>query len=326
MKKYAVLFLSFLIVFSLFPAFAYADTGNESGIQELVEVVWDGTVSGSVCEATVTLYKHQSADPIDAEYQRMWGTFRLVITDESGNVLVEEEFNTASKTISLTEPGDYYACVYTARGDQQGLTGSDGSYTPLTQHFSVTGTHEPTIYDELGNIFVNCCDSYPEEHDRAFREYLAMLHELAASNEAFSLTEAAVYMMEAICVYGDQSYIDLYEEFHANEGYATMEVTSLAGYDSAILAEEEIYGFWSGECWRYLASGMDLVTADGDEFRLLPYDEYFASIDGGVPDEDEPSNGDSPLDPLVLVGAVVVVVAVLGIGTAVILTRRKKNG
>lgn len=337
MKKCTALLLSLLIAFSLLPTFAYADTGNESGMQELVEVVWEGVFSGSVCDATVTLYKYQSAEPIDAEYQRMWGTFRLVITDANGNVLLDEPFDTASKSVSLAEPGDYYACVYTAKGDLQGLTGMhDGeiAYAPLKQHFCVMEIHEPSIYEELAIFFEVCCEVYPEDHDRAFREYLAMIHSTAAENADFSLAEGAAYMSETMPAYPEQKYAALYEEFRANEGYATMEITSIAGYEPEILTEEEVYGFWSGECWRYFADGLDIVS--GEDGLMIPYAEYISSISGNPPSDDGDSNDGSPLrpdengdlndqSPLLPWIAAGAGVAVLGAVVAVLLIRRKKS-
>lgn len=334
MKKITALLLSLLLVLSLLPTFIYADTGNESGMQELVEVVWNGTTSGQVCDATVTLYKYQSAEPIDAEYQSMWGTFRLVITDANGNVLIDEDFDTASKSISLTEPGDYYACVYAAKGDLQGLSHADGSYEPLTQHFCVIGIYEPTVYDELNFLFEMCCDDYSEDHDRAFREYLAIIHGIAASDEDFSLTEGADYMLNTMSDYSELKYAALYEEFCANEGYATMERTSLCGYDPEILTEEETYGFWSGECWRYFADGLDFVVF-GDNEQLLPYAEYISdmsddtfsddTISGDTISDNSPSNHNNNNQPLPLIIAGVVVVVVLIVGAAVILPRQKKR-
>lgn len=337
MKKITTLLLSLLLVLSLLPTFIYADTGNESGMQELVEVVWNGTTSGPVCDATVTLYKYQSAEPIDTEYQSMWGTFRLVITDANGNVLIDEDFDTASKSISLTEPGDYYACVYAAKGDLQGLSRSDGSYEPLTQHFCVIGIYEPTVYDELNFLFEMCCDDYSEDHDRAFREYLAIIHGIAASDEDFSLAEGADYMLNTMSDYSEPKYAALYEEFCANEGYATMERTSLCGYDPAILTEEETYGFWSGECWRYFVNGMD--CAFNEDGLILPYAEYISNmsddtiLDDAFSDntisDNTPSNQsqkeNNTSQPLPLIIAGVVVVVVLIVGAAIILPRKKKR-
>lgn len=325
MKKYTALLLSLFIAFSLLTIFVYADTGNESGMQELVEVTWSGTVSGPLCDATVTLYKYQSAEPIDDEYQRMWGTFRLVVTDENGNVLIDEGFDTASKSISLTTPGNYYACVYTAKGDLQGKTGmNDGviSYEPLIQHFFVTEIYVPTLYEDLDFFFAMCCDDHPDDHDLAFREYLAVLHGIAASNDDFSLTEGAAYMLEALSN-SEPKYAAMYEEFRANEGYAFMETASLVGHDPSILAEEETYGFWSGECWRYFANGLDFIAFDESGF-MIPYAEYI-SLSSEYTEGSEQLNNESSIEPLIIVGAAAAAVGVCGVGTAVILTSRKKS-
>lgn len=320
MKKCTALLLSLLIAFSLLSTFALADTGNESEMLQVLEVVWNGVVSGPVCDATLTLYQYQSAVPIDAEYQRMWGPFRFVLTDANGNVLMDENLDTPNKSISLTEPGDYYACVY-VRDDLQGLTTSDGGYNPLIQHFCVTEIYEPTPYDDLAYFFMTCCDDYPEDHDRAFREYLVAVHSTAASYEDFSLAEGAACMSEAMSN-AEPKYAALYEEFRANEGYATMEVTSLAGHEPEILADEENLGFWSGECWRFFANGLEFIVYD-ENGSLVPYAEYISTIsEEPLPEENEPSNESSSSLPLIAVGAVVVVLIV---GVAVILIRRKKS-
>lgn len=330
MKKHIALLLSLLIAFSLLPTFAAADTGNESEMVQVVEVSWEGTISGPVCDATVTLYKFQSIEPIDAAYQKMWGTFRIVITDADGNVVMDENFDTASKSISLTEPGDYYACVY-VRGDLQGLTTEGGGYEPLIQHFCVTEFHEPSVYEELPSFFAVCCDSYPEDHDSAFREYLAMIHGLEEQREEFSLAEGAAYMAETMPAYSQQAYAALYEEFRANEGYSAMEVTSFAGYDPAVLAEEETYGFWRGEGWQYIVNGEDIpFVEDGS---IYPYADYIADVseEGAfeeLPEEEQlyeeggdADGGSSPL-PLVAAGVAVVVV---GAGAVTALARKRKN-
>lgn len=325
MKKYTAFLLSLLIVCLLFPTAVHAD-GNGG---ELVEVVWNGVTSGPTCEATVTLYQPFSTTPIDAAYVKMWGTFRLVITDANGNVVMAEDFDTPSKSISLTEPGDYYACVYTSRGALQGLNSPEG-YTPLTQHFTVIEVYEPTVYDEQFELFVMSCDAYPEDHDRAFREYLYSIQDMVDWAEDYSMEEGAAYMEEVMAGYSEQQYVELYEEFRANEGYAVMEVTYLGvpteyRYDTDMLVDES-WGFWSGECWRYLVDGTDLPIFE--DLTIVPYAEYMAEMgeegfaempEEELPDEDG-GQAVSSASPLPLIAAVVVVG-----GAAAVLIRKKKN-
>lgn len=327
MKKYTAFLLSLLMVCLLFPTAVHAD-GNGT---ELVDVTWNGVTSGPSCEATVTLYQPFSTTPIDAAYVKMWGTFRLVITDAGGNVVLSEDFTSASKTISLTEPGDYYACVYTARGELQGLSSPSG-YTPLRQHFTVIEIYEPTVYDEQVELFVMSCDAYPEDHDRAFREYLYNIQDMVDWAEDYSMEEGAAYMEGALADHSDPQYAELYKEFRANEGYAVMEVTYLGvptewSYDTNMLVDDS-WGFWSGECWRYLVDGIDLPIYE--DLTILPYAEYMAEGGGDgfaeMPEEEpadedggQVTGGASPL-PFVAAGAVVVIG-----GAAVLLTRKKKN-
>ncbi len=322
MKKYPAFLLSLLLVCFLLPTAVHAD-GNGT---EVVDVVWNGVTSGPVCEATVTLYQPFSTTPIDAAYQKMWGTFRLVITDAGGNVVLSEEFDTPSKTISLTEPGDYYACVYTARGELQGLSSPSG-YTPLKQHFTVIEIVEPTVYDEQVELFVMSCDAYPEEHDRAFREYLYNIQDMVDWAEDYSMEEGAAYMEEALAKHSEPQYAELYQEFRANEGYAVMEVTYLGvpsewRYDTNMLVEDS-WGFWSGECWRYLADGIELPIFEDN--TIVPYAEYMAELSGeGAPEEapeEVSGQASAGASPLPLLAAV----AVAGVGAALLLSRKRKS-
>lgn len=326
MKKFFALLFFLLLTFSLLPISAHAgnDSGNER--EDLVEVVWDGVISGPVCDATVTLYKYKSAEPIDDEYHRMWGTFRLVMTDAAGNVLLDEGFDTPSKSISLTEPGDYYCSVYSSRGDLQGLSDGSGGYTPFTQHFCVTEPYEPSVYEEMTGAFVTCCMEYPDDHDKAFREYLAIVHSIASGVENFSLTDCADYMANAMAAYPEAEYASLYDEFRANEVYAVMEVTPLGDHDPIILTGEDPYAFWSGECWNYLVNGQEfLINEDG---TICSYAEYLAFSDSFIEtpvdetslDESTPSQNSGSSLPLIAGG---VAVAGVCIGAAVIRTRKK---
>ena len=325
-RKLTTLLLSLLLTLSLLPVSARA--GNDSGSEreDLVEVVWNGVTSGPACDATVTLYKYKSSDPIDDEYHRMWGTFRLVMTDAAGNVLLDEGFDTPSKSISLTEPGDYYCSVYSNRGDLQGLSNGSGGYSPFTQHFCVTAPYEPSVYEELTGNFVVSCMEYPDDHDRAFREYLAILHGIAGEVDGFSLTDCADYMADAMAAYPDAEYADLYNEFRSNESYALMEVTPLGVYDPIILTDEETYAFWAGECWNYLVNGEEIIF--NEDGTMYPYADHLADLDPFAEDSiDETASEESasPQDsgsslPLIAGGAAAVIVCA---SAAVILTRKK---
>lgn len=274
MKKLTALLLSLLLIFPLTMLPANAD---EDGGRYLVEVAWDGITSGPYCEATVTLYMLQSSEPINDEFIRMWGNFRLVITDSEDNVISDEIFDSSSKSILLTDPGDYFCCVYSSTGELQGRS-SPAGYEPLRMQFHVEGEYEPDLYAEMAGMFIMCCEESPDDHDTAFREYLAMIHSLASEDGVeFSLTECADYMEKAMADYPDQQYAALYNEFRANEGYAVMEVTPLSFYDPMILVEEDTFAFWSGECWRYIMESIDIpFNEDG---TMYPYAEYISGIE-----------------------------------------------
>ena len=325
-KKLSAPLLSLLLAFLLLPVSAHA--GNDGGTEreDLVEVVWNGVTSGPACDATVTLYKYRSSDPIDDEYHRMWGTFRLVMTDAAGNVLLDEGFDTPGKSISLTEPGDYYCSVYSSRGDLQGLSNGSGGYAPFTQHFCVTAPYEASIYEELTGAFVASCMEYPDDHDKAFREYLAILHGIAGEVDGFSLADCADYMADAMAAYPEAEYADLYNKFRASEGYALMEVTPLGVYDPIILTDEETYAFWAGECWNYLAGGEEIVF--NEDGTMYPYADHLAGLDPSAEypiDETAFEEGTPPQDsgsslPLVAGGAAA---AAICVSAAVILARKK---
>ena len=217
---------------------------------------------------------------------------------------------------------------------------SPTGYEPLKMQFHVEGEYMPDPYAEMAGLFIMYCEEYQDDHDTAFREYLAMIHSVAAEDGVeFSLTECADYMEEAMADYPDQQYAALYNEFRANEGYAVMEVTPLQGYDPMILIEEDTFAFWSGECWRYIMESIEIpFNEDG---TMYPYAEYISGME--TPDDvsaeasakttdKKPSDStetavarpvESWVISLPLVIAVIAVVAIVVV-VVVVLLRKKK--
>ncbi len=346
MKRLFVLTVCLMLAAAMLPWSICAGNEGEEG-ECVVDVSWVGITSGPVCDVTVTLYKRQSTELIDDEYRRMWGGFRLVMTDADGNVLLDEPFDAPSKAIYLTEPGDYYCSVYDGNGYLQGIGNGTGGYTPFVQRLTVSEPYNPSPYEDMVASFVMSCELYPEDHDAAFREYLYVLHSAAAEleGEDWSLAACAEYMGPAMESYPDPEYAAYYEEFLSNEGYAVMEVTPLGVCDPMILTEEATFGFWSGECWNYLVLGLDIpFREDG---TMLPYAEYTAEEpDGGVQTggkkntlgetgshaETDGSAPDGQSEPVYVRILKICVIAGIGVcavgavtGAVIVLCRRKKH-
>lgn len=317
MKKLSALLLSLLFMLTFFaPAYAESEDGREN----LVEVAWDGITSGPFCKATVTLYKYRSADPIDDEYRRMWGNFRLVTTDADGNVISDTVFDSASLTVEFTEPGEYYCAVYNQRGDKQGLSDINGEYIPLTQSFTVESGSEWTPYEDSAVSFKMFCDDYPDDHDMAFRKYLESV-QMMCQDEGFSLVDCAAYLETTLADNYGQEYAALYSELRANKGYAVMEITSLNGYDPQILTEDD---FWSGECWRYIAELSEIIF--NDDGSMCPYNEYNgtgAQSDDTSDDSGENTeNGENALPIIIGIGGTAAVAVIVAV-TAIILSKKR---
>lgn len=314
MKKLPALLLSLLFMLTLFvPAYAESEDGREN----LVEVAWDGITYGSFCKATVTLYKYRSSEPIDDEFRRMWGDFRLVTTDADGNVISDRIFDTASLTVEFSEPGEYFCSVYNHRGDKQGLSDINGEYIPLTQSFTVESGSEWTPYEDSAVSFKMFCDDYPDNRDMAFRKYLESV-QMMCQDEGFSLADCAAYLETTLADNYGQEYAALYSELRANEGYAVMEITSLNGYDPQILTED---AFWSGECWRYIAESSDIIFDDDGYMR--PYNERGgtdAQSAGASDNGEEKSEKDGTPLPYIIGGAAA---ALIGIAAAIVLAKKR---
>ena len=336
MKRLFVLMICLMLAFAVLPWSICAGNDGQDG-ECVVEVVWSGTTIGEICDITVTLYKYQSFELIDDEYSRMWGGFRLVITDADGNVVTDEPFDTPSKALHLTEPGEYFCAVYDGDGCLQGGSDGVGGYEPFVRTLTVTGSYESNPYEEAVITFITNCDNYPEDHDTAFREYLCVVHIMVNQEEDLSLNDCAEFVRESLRSYPDISYEAYYDEFLSNEGYAVMEVTPMGEYTPELMTEESTFGFWKGECWRYFANGAELMFRD--DGTILPYAEYAGEEVGSevltgdketLSRDADSDNGESEDKAetntvvWVIVGAAAVVCAV-GAVTVVLLCRRKKH-
>lgn len=347
MKRFLALTVCLILAFAVLPWGICADNGGRES-ECVVEVVWSGTTMGEICDIEVTLYRFQSSEPINDAYSRMWGGFRLEVRDGDGNLVMDEPFDTPSKELHLVDPGEYYCAVYDGDGCLQGLSDGKGGYDPFIQRLIVTEPYGLNPYEDAVVTFIISCDNYPDDHDTAFREYLCVIHNMVNQDEELNLNDCAEHVRESLRGYPDASYAAYYDEFLSNEGYAAMEVTPMGAYMPELMTDEETFGFWKGECWRYFVNETELVLQD--DGTILPYAEYVedylgnegldgdsetqsngadskgtdskgADSDGGESEEDA---GTNTAVIWVIIGAAVIVCAV-GVAVAILLCRRKKH-